>query len=145
MRVLSLFYGNCVKGVKPFSHWGVIPPMCNIPLWVAQGWHTIHNWNSRGIHLQWSATFEKYPSEKLLYTGLTTIIEHWPEIHFFMYKNCAFQAQAGVFLFFWGFEADMLLWLYSLVDHKEEDALLFHPDRFYCILQIFSIQKWKKI
>ena len=54
----------------------------------------------------------------------------------FFFKNSA----VWVLLFFGGLEAEIFLWL--LLDYREEYSLLLHLDRFCCILSIFNMQKY---
>ena len=59
--------------------------------------------------------------------------------HSFYNKNSVLQAQAGVFLLFCQFEAEIFLSV--LLDYRYEYALLFQEDKFYCALQIFNMSQ----
>ena len=56
------------------------------------------------------------------------------------HKNDVFQARAEAFLLLRRFEAEIFQRLF--LDYREKYALLFNLYRFYCILQIFDMQKY---
>ena len=60
------------------------------------------------------------------------------------FKSSGFQVQAEVFLFFYRFDAEIILWLF--VDYGEKYALLLHLDRFYWFYRCSTSKNifWRK-